>query len=280
VGELPPRGDLPYLVAVEATVESWARAYVEATTYAAKLAPPPPPRLFDETSAAVRLAGPGRGPEFLVQGHGEKSSGGSALRSPLRRARLVHTFLHHELGAAELMAWALLAFPDAPEPLRRGLVRILLDEVRHMNLYADYLAAQGYRPGSFPVRDWFWERIPSVPDIVGFLATMGIGFEGANLDHAARFAERFRSAGDEAGAALCERVGLEEVPHVAFALGWFKRLSPRVAAGEPLFEAFRASLPPPLSPTVMRFVPTSRTERLRAGLDDAFVDALEAWRGP
>jgi len=252
---------------------------VEATTYAAKLSPPRPPRTFSVGAQPLRLVQPGRGPEFQVKGHGDKSSGASALQSVARRARLVHTFLHHELAAAELMAWALLAFPDAPLRLRRGLLGVLLDEVRHMNLYADYLRAAGFAPGSFPVRDWFWERIPTVRDLSAFLATMGIGFEGANLDHTSRFAARFRSAGDEAGASLCERVGREEIPHVRFALRWFRELSPLVAEGVPLFEAWRQSLPEPLSPTVMRFVPTCREDRRRSGLDDAFIDALEAWSG-
>jgi uncharacterized ferritin-like protein (DUF455 family) len=264
------------VLAVE-TVEAWARAYVESSTYRDKLAPPRPPRVFAEAPVPHRIAAPGRGPEFDVKERGDKSSGSSALKSPARRARLVHTFLHHELAAAELMAWALVAFPDAPLALRRGLLGVLLDEVRHMNLYAAYLRGHGYAPGSFAVRDWFWLRIPSVRDLPGFLATMGIGFEGANLDHSGRFAERFRAAGDEAGALLCERVGREEIPHVRFALRWFRELSPLVARGVPLFEAWRRSLPEPLSPTVMRFVPTSRVDRKRAGLDDDFIDALEAW---
>ncbi len=58
---------------------------------------------------------------------------------------------------------------------------------------------------------------------MGFVAALGIGLEGANLDHTARFAERFRAVGDEAGAALQERICAEEVPHVRFAASWFAR---------------------------------------------------------
>jgi uncharacterized ferritin-like protein (DUF455 family) len=257
------------------TIERWAHAYVVATTWGEKLAPPPvPPALGSDRIAPPDH--PGRGPGFVLAPHGEKSTGKSALRSPERRARLVHTFLHHELQAAELMAWALLRFPDAPRALRLGLVRTLSDEVRHMNLYAGYLRARGHEPGAFPVRDWFWERVPSCGDICAFLATMGLGLEGANLDHATRFADRFREAGDEEGAAIEARVAAEEVAHVRFALTWFTRLSPRVRAGEPLFDAWRASLPEPLSPLVMRGDPIATALRERAGFDAAFVSALRS----
>ena len=58
------------------------------------------------------------------------------------------------------MAWAVLAFPETPLEFREGLVRIALDEIRHMRIYAEQIARLGYRVGSFAVRDWFWERVP------------------------------------------------------------------------------------------------------------------------
>jgi len=42
-----------------------------------------------------------------------------------------------------LIAWALLAHPDAPVQFRRGLVAILADEQRHLGLYFERLAALG-----------------------------------------------------------------------------------------------------------------------------------------
>lgn len=261
----------------EGSIEDWAVAYVRADTFEAKLAPPRPPASFAARYEPMPDLRPGRGPEFRVTSHGLKSSGKSALRSELARARLIHTFLHHELQAAELMAWAIVAFPAAPEPLRRGLLGILHDEVRHMGLYAELLAERGHALGSFEVRDWFWERVPQVASIEAFLATVGLGLEGANLDHAPAFAARFRAAGDERAAAIEDRVGLEEVAHVRFALRWFKELSPHLREGATLFDAFRESLPEPLSPILMRGRSIHRASRARAGLDAEFVAALEAY---
>ncbi len=240
-----------------------------AVDLATKLAPPAPPAVFDEGAAPLRIDAPGRPPELRVVARAPKLR---RLASPRNRAHVLATFLHHELQAAELMAWAILAFPDAPRELREGLVRVAMDEVRHMAMYEAHLRALGYAVGDFPVRDWFWERVPACADVVAFLAVMGLGFEAGNLEHAPRFAARFRDAGDEEGARVQEQVAREEVPHVRFAARWFREL-----AGPLTFEAWRRALPAPLSPMVLRGRPLDREARARAGMDDAFLDALDAW---
>jgi uncharacterized ferritin-like protein (DUF455 family) len=256
------------------TIEDWARDYIAAETLAEKLAPPPPPSAFAERAISLRVAGPGRGKGFLVSPSGEKSSGKSQLRSPERRASLIHRFLHHELQAAELMAWAVLAFPETPPAFRRGLLGILGDEIRHMNLYAKYLIDRGKDPASFPVRDWFWERVPTVLTPEQFCATMGMGLEAANLDHAARFARRFREAGDEEAAQIEEIVGREEIPHVMFATRWYERFTNDRPSS---FDTWARHLPAPLSPMLMRGPELDRAARIEAGATAAFVDALERW---
>jgi uncharacterized ferritin-like protein (DUF455 family) len=257
-----------------ATIERWAWEYVTTTSLDHKRAPPPPPRDFAPASAPLRLAGPGRPSELRVVARARKAPGPEAIRAPARRAELIHTFLHHELQAAELMCWAILAFPDTPEAFRLGLLGIARDEIRHLALYDAELAALGHACGAFPVRDWFWERIPRVETPLGFVATFGMGLEGANLDHTARFAERFRAVGDEAGASLQERIGVEEIPHVRFALHWFARFS---GVGDPSLARWAEELPPPLSPLLMRGSPIHRAARIDAGFSPAFVDALERW---
>ncbi|WP_437532669.1 DUF455 family protein [Sorangium sp. So ce726] len=300
------------------TVERWAWDYVLSTDLDHKLSPPPVPSLWESdamlsASGAApapprRLARPGRPAALRISERAQKSPGPEALRNPARRAQLFHAFLHHELQAAELMAWALLAFPETPRAFRGGLVRIALDEVRHMRLYAAYLAAIGHRFGDFPVRDWFWTRVPAAASPAQFVAVMGMGLEGGNLDHTARFAERFRAIGDVEGAALTERVCAEEIPHVRFGVRWFRRFTQAsgsagqaapstsaaanpAAAGEAAphgpddvtqhgpsdFEAWVRHIPPPLSPLLMRGEPMNRRDRSRSGLSEPFLDALASW---
>lgn len=189
-----------------------------------------------------------------------------------QRAHLLHTLAHHELQAAELFAWAILAFPDTPPTFRAGLLRIALEELEHLELYRDQLQRLGRQYPSEPVRDWFWERATACQTPTDFVAFMGLGLEGANLEHSARFAAWFREAGDEAGAAVLDQVERDEIGHVAFARQWFERWT-----GAPLtLERWQAHLPPPLTPAVFRGQPLNREARRRAGLNEAFLDALDA----
>ena len=252
------------------TVERWCWDYVRATSLADKLAPPPVPSRWEEAPEPRRLASPGRPPELRVVARADKTRG---LRSETGRARTLHTFLHHELQAAELMAWAALAFPDTPREFRAGLVRIAQDEIRHMHMYRAHIERLGHRVGEFPVRDWFWERVPTSPDPASFVAVMGLGVESANLEHTASYAARFREAGDEEGARIQEIVGREEIAHVRFGARWFAHFRGAVE-----FDEWRRALPPPLTPLLMRGRPLQRELRLRAGQPEAFVRELEAWQ--
>jgi len=254
------------------TVERWAWELVHATTLADKLTPPPRPDRWEVAPPPRPEVRPGRPPELDLLSRPPKTPKAGALRDPRKRAQLLHTFLHHELQAAELMSWALLAFPETPRAFRRGLMAIADDELRHTRLYAAHIERLGAAVGDFGVRDWFWERVPTVTSPAAFVALLGVGFEGANLDHSARFARLFREAGDEAGARLQEQVGREEEPHVRFAIRWFERF-----AGGLEWERWLAHLPPPLTPIVMRGAPIMRDARRRAGMSESFLDALEAF---
>jgi uncharacterized ferritin-like protein (DUF455 family) len=252
------------------TIERWAWDYVSGDSLEAKLAPPRTPREWESAPPPRRLEGPGRPRELRVVAKAEKTRG---LGSPSGRARALHTFLHHELQAAELMAWALLAFPRAPREFRAGLLRIARDEMRHMRLYAIELERLGHAYGDFAVRDWFWERVPRCADPLAFVAVMGLGVESANLEHTASYAARFREAGDERAARVQERVGREEIAHVRFGARWFETFSGGLA-----FDAWQRALPPPLSPMLMRGRPLQRDARLRAGQPPRFIDELDAWQ--
>jgi uncharacterized ferritin-like protein (DUF455 family) len=251
------------------TVERWAWEYVHAGALEGKLAPPPPPEHWEGAAEARRVVSPGRPRELRVVAKAKKTR---SVATPEGRARALHTFFHHELQAAELMAWAVLAFPETPVDFRAGLVRIAHDEIRHMRIYAEQIARLGFAVGDFEVRDWFWERVPTAQTPASFVAVMGLGLESANLEHAAAFAARFREAGDEEGALAQETVAREEIAHVRFGVTWFETFAARLD-----FATWRRALPEPLTPLLMRGRPIAREARRKAGQPDAFIDELEAW---
>jgi uncharacterized ferritin-like protein (DUF455 family) len=254
------------------TVEAWALAFVEGRVLEQKLSPPPAPSAFLESSEAIRVERPGRPPELVSRSAKKKTPRPGALRDPRRRAELLHTFLHHELQAAELMGWAILAFPSAPLAFRRGLLGILKDELRHVGLYREHLLELGHPFGTFPINDWFWDRVPGCTGPEGFVARMGIAFEGGNLDHAVRFAEQLEAAGDRRAAEIQRQIAEEEIPHVSFAIHWFQELT-----GGLDFDRWRAELPVPLSPMMARGRPMSEAARRRAGFSEAFLERLRTW---
>jgi uncharacterized ferritin-like protein (DUF455 family) len=255
------------------TVERWAFDLVTSTSLAGKLGPPPPPATWMASPPAFRLAAPGRPPELTPRGARHKTPRPGALVAPAKRAELLHTFFHHELQAAELMAWALLAFPETPHAFRKGLLGICLDELRHLGLYRRHLERLGFRVGAFPVNDWFWRRVPGAEVTPAhFVARLGVGFEGGNLDHGARYVELLAAAGDPEAAELQALIVREEEAHAAFALHWFE-----VFAGTLDFEVWRAHLPAPLTPRMARGMPLNEAARRRAGYPEPFLVALRAW---
>jgi uncharacterized ferritin-like protein (DUF455 family) len=188
----------------------------------------------------------------------------------------LHTFFHHELQAAELMCWAVLAFPATDLEFRRGLLKICLDEVRHMNMYRSHIEQLGFQLGDFPVRDWFWQRVPNCETPMQFVAMMGMGLEAANLEHAVDFSQRFLDVGDEEGARIQRRIAAEEIPHVKFGVKWFQHW--QLAAGRTAtFSDWCRELPEPLSPLMMRGTPLNRIAREKAGMDGTFLAELERW---
>lgn len=142
-----------------------------------------------------------------------------------------------------------------------------------MQMYREHIESLSHALGDFDVRDWFWERIPNAASAAEFVAAMGIGLEGGNLDHTLRYAEAFREAGDERGALLQEKVGEEEIPHVRFAFHWFETFG-----GSPTFGEWMRHLPDPMSPMTMRGDPANETARERAGFSHEFMKDLFAWK--
>lgn len=251
----------------------YARRLVEATTLADKLVPPPADLALEDPAPALRIAAPGRPPELAIRhGRDAKVPPIAGMRDRAQRARIVHALANHELQAIELFAWAVLAYPQAPLPFRRGLIAILADEQRHFQLYAGRLAALGTRFGEHAVTGHFWNKLDALPDPLAFACVMGLTFENANLDFAGEYARAARAAGDLATAEVLERVHDDEIAHVHFGWTWMGKLA---GEGDP-WDHYVANVQPPLGPHRARGATFDRAARERAGLDEAFIERLSA----
>jgi uncharacterized ferritin-like protein (DUF455 family) len=262
------------------TARAYALAVLTGDTLDAKRAPPPDELELADPEPALRLEAPGRPAGLTIRSSRDvRVPPIAGMKDPAQRARILHALANHELQAIELFAWALLAFPDAPLPFRRGLVAILVDEQRHMALYEGRLAAHGVAFGDQPVTGHFWSKLDHLASPLHFVCAMGLTFENANLDFAADYARAARACGDVATAAVLDQVHDEEIAHVHFGWVWLRRLSVE-AGGEPPpgwdpWQAYLSHLKFPLGPQRARGAILDREARRRAGLSEAFIDALD-----
>jgi len=196
-----------------------------------------------------------------------------SLHQKEMRIRCLHAFANHELMALEMMAWALLAFPEADSSFRRGLAHILMEEQEHFRLYSQRLENMGTRFGELPLNDHFWRAAQEVNNPLDWVCAMHLTFEQANLDHAPFFGELFQEVGDVESAELMQTIFEDEIRHVRFGHRWLTKYKPE---GKSSFEIFREHCGPS-NPAVRAKGSGFQVEaRRKAGLDEQFISELRA----
>lgn len=241
-----------------------------------KLAPPPeglPKLTDDDPGQSIQWTNPTRDERLSIAPKKARKTlpHPQALHDPAMRARCLHLFANHELMAVELMAWAILAYTDAPRAFRRGLAWLIVEEQRHVQLYVDRLADLGVQFGDQPLNDHFWRVAEGLTTPLEWVCAMNLTFEQANLDHAPIFEEHFRKAGDEQSAQLMAQIQADEVHHVAFGIRWLKHFAPN----QNTFETYIANLTGYNSPDRARGKQLFNEQARRAaGLDDDFIEQM------
>ncbi len=256
------------------TVRRFAERVILSPELGEKLAPPPRDLVDDDRGDGIAPAAPVRSPELtIVSGREAKVPALGGFSDPEQRRRIIHSLANHELQATELFARALLAFPDAPAELRGDLLSVLREEQVHTRLHVRRLEALGGRFGAYPVSGYFWNRTVAANTPAEFLAAMSLTFENANLDHAAEIALVARQHGDEETARILDRIGADEVRHVALGRHWLEQLAD---PGETLWESYQRNLLWPLHPGRARGTDFRPDPRRAAGLDEEFIAGLAA----
>ncbi|MCP4846788.1 MAG: ferritin-like domain-containing protein [Verrucomicrobiaceae bacterium] len=189
------------------------------------------------------------------------------------RGILLHFLANHELLATELMALALLRFPDAPREYRAGVYSAMREEQVHTQLYLRRMRECGVEFGQLPLNNYFWRLIASVDSLMDFVTRLNLTFEQANLDFSRHYAALFREAGDSATAVILEKIYRDEIGHVGHGIKWFRRWKDQEDTD---WQAFDKQLTFPFSPVRAKgLAPFNREGRLLAGLDEDFISNLE-----
>lgn len=226
---------------------------------------PGPPQFWNEP---VRPAGM----EFRRRSREEKLPSFQEHGNPDKRAICLHRFAGHELLAVEIMAHALLAFPDAPSTFRRGLVNTLKEEQEHVRLYMTEMERLGVNFGDLPLFKHFWAHVPYLTDPAKYVSTMSLTLEMANLDFAPMYGASFARVGDDSAARLMDRILRDEIAHVGFGWRWLRRFKGET---ESEWEAWQASRSPLLAPRRAKGFVMHEEHRLHAGVSQEWIDTLK-----
>ena len=191
--------------------------------------------------------------------------------NPEKRAICLHRFAGHELLAVEIMAFALLAFPEAPKHFRRGVANTLREEQGHVILYMDRLKQMGVSFGDLPLYRHFWAYTPYISNPLSYLSLMSLTFEMANLDFAPLYGRSFALYGDEEAASLMHKILEDEISHVSFGWQWLRKLK---SDRDTPWEAWRKHVPDIVPPKRARGFQLFEEHRRRAGIPDEWIEKL------
>jgi uncharacterized ferritin-like protein (DUF455 family) len=195
------------------------------------------------------------------------------LVNEANRGVLLHFFANHELLAAELMALALLKFPDAPAAFRHGLAETLREEQRHTRWYLARMRECGVEFGQYPLSGYFWDAVSPMESPLDYVSRLSLTFEQANLDYARHFSAILAEAGDPKSASILRKIYEDEIQHVGYGLHWFRQWKD---PSESDWSALQKRLPFPLSPSRAKGNRTGFNEegRRAAGFDEDYIRQL------
>lgn len=233
-----------------------------------------PPKLTDQTPGpSLFFNEPVRPPgmSFSYRTKTEKLPAFHELTDPDKRAICLHRFAGHELLAVEIMAHALLAFPEAPRAFRMGLANTLKEEQEHVRLYIAEMSRLGLRFGDLPQYKHFWCQVPYLTDPINYVSVMSLTFEAANLDFAPHYGQTFEKAGDFSASRLMARILKDEIAHVSFGYAWLKKFkAPTLST----WDAWAKAQTPLLTPKRAKGFIFNASSRLEANLPQEWVDNL------
>lgn len=189
-----------------------------------------------------------------------------------KRNACLHRFAGHELLAVEMLAYAVLAWPDAPKAYRKSLIHHIKEEQDHVRLYCDELKKRGIQLGDEPLFKHFWAHLPYCYNLKQFISLLNLTLEQANLDFSPAYLQSFLTHGDHQAAKIMGKILQDEIGHVRLGMHWSKKLHQRV----PSWKEFSQSLPKTMpSHRACGFVLHTHP-RKQAGIPQEWIEAMLA----
>jgi uncharacterized ferritin-like protein (DUF455 family) len=143
--------------------------------------------------------------------------------TPEWQMEFFHRQMNEECNVLENAARHLVEFPEVEWELRMWLARQCYDEARHTIAYQRLLERRGGRVGAYPVLNFQYRILGTIPHLLGRLAVQNRSFEADGLDAATHALAEARRQGDAELAELFEQQQADEVLHIRFANDWIRR---------------------------------------------------------
>jgi uncharacterized ferritin-like protein (DUF455 family) len=226
---------------------------------------PGTPLFFNEPSRPL-------GMHFRTRSKENKLPPFHELSNPFKRAICLHRFAGHELLAVEIMAYALLLFPNSPKTFRKGLTHTLIEEQGHVKIYIDRLNEMGVQFGDFELYKHFWMHTSHLHTPLHYVSMMSLTFEMANLDFAPLYGKAFERNGDFESAKLMAQIFNDELSHVRFGFRWLQNFKQKHLSD---WQAWNESLPPKINPRRAKGFVFHEEHRKLAGISDDFLDQFK-----
>lgn len=220
---------------------------------------------------------PGRTHRLIFNNEQVKFPRSASFHLEERRGLALHFFANHELLAIEMMAAALLLYPDNTKEMllfKKGLVKTIQDEQKHLKLYISRMKDFGIELGDFPLNDFFWRSMNKLKTPSHFYSAMALTFEAANLDFAQFYEESFKAVEDFETARIMKIVLDDEISHVALGAHWLNQWR----GDKDLWSYYKNHLPGVMTPARSKGIHFDKGIRTRAGLDENFIESLDAFR--
>lgn len=233
--------------------------------------------IWDENESWVseRYSKPTREESISFSTEQIKFPGKGSLKNPHQRGKALHFFANHELLAIEMMAQALLLFPELTLSQRKSLVTTISEEQKHFSLYLSRMQELGVSFGDFPLNQFFWTFMEDISTPEQFYSVISLTFEQANLDFASYYMGLFKELGDEKTFSILKEVYEDEIRHVARGRN---ELLKKVSGPSELWSYYCENLPQNLTPARAKGIVFDDEARKKSGLPEGFIDSLKKYR--